>query len=143
MSPTRLPEKSYFTKQTSKVHNNRQFVASSSHCSTSVNSNKIPLTYSEPSLNDEQGRYVAEFSGCLSSSAKYNHCCASQLKFMIRSYVVTNHALCLTIVSHSRTAFNVQRKGFPFRYFFQRTSFRFNSIFIIFPSSKLRGLFGK
>jgi len=56
---------------------------------------------------------------------------------MIPSYVVTNHAMHLTSVSHNRTEFNVQSKGFPLPYFFQRNSFVFNTIIIIFLSSKL------
>ena len=118
MLPTRFREMvtspRCIPNQTSHVHNIRQFVASSCHCFTSVYNNKIPLTYSEPSLNEQQGRYVAaEFSGCLSSSAKHNHGRVSQFKFMISSYVVTNHAMHLTSVSHNRTAFNVQSNGFP------------------------------
>ena len=124
--------------QTSNVHNIRQFVAPSCHCPTSVKSNKILLTYSEPSLNEEQERYVeAELSSCLSSSAKHNYGCVSQFKFMIPSYVVTNHSTHLTNVSHNRTAFNIQSNGFPLPYFFQRNSFVFNTIIIIFPSRKL------
>jgi hypothetical protein len=127
-----------FPNQTPNVHNIHQFVASSCHCSTSVNSNKIPLTYSEPSLNEEQGRSVAsEFSGGLSSSAKHNYGRVSQLKFMTPSYVVTNHALYLTSVSHSRTAFNVQNNGFPFPCFFQRNAFFFLLDFYNLPIDQI------
>jgi hypothetical protein len=145
MSPTRLPEMvtspRCIPNQTSNVDNTRQFVVAFCHCSTSVNSNKILLTYSEQSLSEQQGRYVAaEFSGCLSSSAKHNYGCVSQFQFMIPSYVVTNHAMHLTSVSHNWTAFNVQ-SSFPLPYFFQRNSFVFNTIIIIVVNNQLDALF--
>ena len=56
---------------------------------------------------------------------------------MIPTYVVTNHAIYLTSVSHIRTGFNAQNSGFPLPYFFHSNSFVFNTIIMIFPSSRL------